>query len=203
MLITDDLSVEGNETVNLTLSNPTGEATLGSTSTAVLTLNDNDLVPSSVNPIDLSAFFVRQHYLDFLNREPDPSGFAFWQNEIEVCGADVACREVKRINVSAAFYLSIEFQNTGFLVERLYKTSYGSANGAQLRRNTPTPGANRALQGVLARHQEIGRGVVVLQPGWETVLENNKQAFTADFVQRSRFTTAFPTRRHRRSLSTR
>ena len=41
--------------------------------------------------------------------------------------------------------------------------------------------------------QQIGLGVVVLQPGWETVLENNKRTFTSDFVQRSRFTTAFPT----------
>jgi hypothetical protein len=31
------------------------------------------------------------------------------------------------------------------------------------------------------------------QSGWETVLENNKQAFTSEFVQRSRFTTAFAT----------
>src|SRR5205807_4089496 len=29
--------------------------------------------------------------------------------------------------------------------------------------------------------------------GWETVLENNKQNFAAQFAQRSRFTTAFPT----------
>src|SRR5262249_3323868 len=28
---------------------------------------------------------------------------------------------------------------------------------------------------------------------WQTVLENNKQAFAAEFVQRSRFTTAFAT----------
>jgi len=31
--------------------------------------------------------------------------------------------------VSAAFYLSIEFQQTGYLVERLYKVAYGDANG--------------------------------------------------------------------------
>ena len=29
------------------------------------------------------------------------------------------------------------------------------------------------------------------RPGWETVLENNKQAFVAEFVQRARFTTAY------------
>jgi len=40
--------------------------------------------------------------------------------------------------------------------------------------------------------QEIGQGVVVDQTGWETVLENNKQAFANQFVQRSRFTNAFP-----------
>ena len=39
---------------------------------------------------------------------------AFWVNQIESCGADAACRELKRIvNVSAAFFLSIEFQKTG------------------------------------------------------------------------------------------
>jgi hypothetical protein len=41
--------------------------------------------------------------------------------------------------------------------------------------------------------QKIGQGVVVNQAGWESVLENNKQAFAAQFVQRSRFTTAYPT----------
>lgn len=38
-----------------------------------------------------------------------------------------------------------------------------------------------------------GQGVVVNQSGWETVLENNKQAFTTAFVQRPSFTNAYPT----------
>ena len=40
--------------------------------------------------------------------------------------------------------------------------------------------------------QQIGLGVVVGQGNWEQQLENNKQAFTGEFVQRSRFTNAFP-----------
>jgi hypothetical protein len=62
------------------------------------------------NPIDEASFFVKQHYLDFLNRQPDQSGWDFWTNSITSCGADAHCIEVKRINASAAFFLSIEFQ---------------------------------------------------------------------------------------------
>jgi hypothetical protein len=40
--------------------------------------------------------------------------------------------------------------------------------------------------------QKIGQGVIVGQAGWEQVLEGNKQAFTAEFVQRSRFASALP-----------
>jgi Domain of unknown function (DUF4214) len=73
----------------------------------------------SPNPVDESQFFVRQHYLDFLSREPDADGLQFWVQGIESCGADAGCREVKRIDTSAAFFLSIEFQETGFFVYRV------------------------------------------------------------------------------------
>jgi len=138
----------------------------------------------TLDPIDDAQFFVTQHYRDFLNRTPDPAGLAFWTNEITSCGTDQGCIEAKRINVSAAFFLSIEFQQTGYLVYRIYKSSYGDISG------TPVP---LRLSEFLPDTQEIGLGVVVNQLGWEQVLENNKQAFTSEFVQRSRFTTAFPT----------
>jgi Tol biopolymer transport system component len=136
------------------------------------------------NPVDDVDFFVRQHYLDFLNRQPDPSGLAFWKNEILVCGDDAACVEVRRINVSAAFFLSIEFQQTGYLVHRSYKAAYGLIQG------TPVP---VSLNEFLPDTQQLGQNVVVGAPGWEQQLENNKNAFFLDFVSRTRFTSAYST----------
>jgi hypothetical protein len=44
----------------------------------------------------------------------------------------------------------------------------------------------------LADTQEIGDGIIVGEGNWQQQLEANKQALTAEFVQRSRFTAAFP-----------
>ena len=159
--------------------------TLGSPSTTTLTINAND-TPGGSNPIDQASFFVRQHYLDFLNREPDASGLAFWSNQITECqqpGATCTA-EVRRINVSAAFFVSIEFQETGYLVYRMYKSAFGNIAG------TPVP---VRLSEFLPDTQQIGQNLVVGSPNWQQTLENNKVAFAQAFVARSRFSTAFPT----------
>jgi Calx-beta domain/FG-GAP repeat/Domain of unknown function (DUF4214) len=196
VLIVNDVFVEGSETVNLTLSNPTGVGVLGSQKTATLTIVDNDSSPPTTNPIDDAdqRFFVRQHYYDFLNRQPDQAGFDFWVSQITNCGSNQGCIQASRVSVSASFYLSIEFQQTGYLVERMYKVSYGDATG------TSTIGSVHQLPVPIVRYaefladtQQIEQGLIVGQTGWETVLENNKQGFASTFVQRSRFTTAFPT----------
>jgi hypothetical protein len=192
LLINEDSYSEGPETLHLNLSNPLG-VTLGSPSVATVTINDDNSEPAT-NVIDEARNFAGQHYHDFLNRQPDQSGWDFWTSEITTCGNDPQCIEVKRINVSAAFYLSSEFQETGYLVERLYKSAYGDATG-----NSTLNGAHQLpvpiirFNEFLPDTQQIGDGVVVGALGWQQVLETNKQAFVADFVQRSRFTTALPT----------
>jgi hypothetical protein len=87
VFITDDVHVETNETLNLALSNPTAGTALGSPASATVTINENDSAATASNPIDNTAFFVRQHYVDFLNREPDADGLAFWSSNIESSGA--------------------------------------------------------------------------------------------------------------------
>ena len=192
ILINEDSLVEGNETFNITLSNPSG-LTLGGPVIATITITD-DAGEISANPIDDAQNYVCQHYHDFLNRQPDAPGLQFWTNQITSCGSDQQCIETRRINVSASFFLSIEFQDTGYLVERIYKAAYGDATG-----NSTFPSAHQLavplvrLNEFLSDTQEIGQGVIVGQGNWQQQLENNKQGFTAAFVQQTRFLTALPT----------
>lgn len=184
VLISQDNYVEGNESFPLTLSNPSNGAALGSQSTATLTIAD-DVTEPAANPIDDSTNFVRQHYHDFLNREPDAAGLTFWTNQIESCGADQNCRSIKRQNVSAAFYLSIEFQQTGYFVYLTYKTAFGDINPPTV----PVP--VRYLE-LTRDSQELQRGVIVGVGNWQAQLDANKQAYALAFVSRSAFLTRYP-----------
>ena len=76
-----------------------------------------------VNLLDSTEFFVRQHYLDFLNREPDALGFAGWVSTLNNCAAgDPTC---DRVHVSEMFYRSLEFQERGYFAYRFYSTALG------------------------------------------------------------------------------
>ena len=149
---------------------------------------------AATNPIDDPTFFVRQHYLDFLNRTADSSGLNFWVNNITSCGNNPGCIDGKRVDTSAAFFLSIEFQETGYLIERTYKTAFGddtnrsTLGGTAHNITVPTVRFTEFLNDL----QLLGRGLVVGQAGWENQLESNKVNYFNSFVQSNRFTTKYP-----------
>jgi subtilisin-like proprotein convertase family protein len=147
---------------------------LGNATDAAFTATRDSIIGS--NRIDRPEYFVRQHYLDFLGREPDESGFNFWSDQILSCGADAACGERRTINVSAAYFLSMEFQDTGGLVDKVYRASYG-------RRPTYVE--------FMPDTATVARNVIVGRADWAQQLEANKQAFIDGWVQRAAFQTAY------------
>jgi hypothetical protein len=180
--ITNDLKAEGAEQFNITLSNVRGAAALASPSTATFTITDLDNPNNATNPVDVSDFFVRQHYHDFLNREGDAAGVAFWTQNIETC-TNAGCREAKRIDTSAAFFLSIEFQQTGLFAYLVHKTAFGNLPGK------PVP---ITFKDFIRDAQQVGFDVVVGQGDWQAKLNANKQAYADEFVSRDDFVAQYP-----------
>jgi CSLREA domain-containing protein len=191
VLISQDNYTEGLETMALTLTNPTGGAVLGVPSVSTLTITD-DITEPATNPVDDAANFVRQQYRDFLNREADAAGLAFWKNNIDQCNAPggaagfttvVQCREVMRINTSAAFFLSIEFQSTGNLVRSFYVAALNRPATNNMPDFVEFERDTAAMQ----------QGVVVGRANWQQTLDQNRQAFMRDFVMRAEFVGLYPT----------
>ncbi len=119
--LVDDAYMEGQESFTLSLSNPSG-ASLGSVASTSINIIDNE-ASNGANPIEQTSFFVRQHYIDFLNREPDPQGFTDWQNILNNCPAgSTAC---DRVEVSSSFFRSPEFRERGYFPYRFYAVSLG------------------------------------------------------------------------------
>jgi uncharacterized protein (TIGR03118 family) len=185
ILLVDDKFVEGDEEIGLYLSNPVGPGLgLGDPNFATINILDNDSIAPVTNPIDDPAFFVRQQYLDFLNREPDAAGQTFWTSEITSCGGDAQCIAVKRVNVSAAFFLSEEFQRTGYLAYLTHRAAFGQhASGS----------AAPVLYGNFQRDtQALQKDFIDGAPNDDAILEANTVAFFKDFVTRPEFVAKYP-----------
>jgi hypothetical protein len=120
------------------------------------------------NPLESPEFFVRQQYLDFLNREPEQSGLDFWSGQLRSCGSDGECLHQRRLDVSAAFFISQEFGESGLYLYDLYQGGLGR------RPDYAEYAADRRL--------------VVGGPR----LEADKAAFAAGFVERAEFTGLYP-----------
>ena len=186
ILVTEDSLVEGLEFANVILDDPAAGATVD---LAQLIIQDDAEEPAA-NASDNPALFVRQHYHDFLNREPDAQGLAFWVGEINRCQniADpqerARCVDAVRVNVSAAFFLSIEFQETGYLVYRMYR--------AALPQSAARPLGMPRFAEFMRDTREVGRGVVVGKGDWQTQLAANKEALFDNFVRRPEFLALYP-----------
>jgi hypothetical protein len=166
IFINDDAYDENDETFTLSLSNAL--ATFGVSNTATITIADNDTSAPTTNPIDDPTYFVTEQYRNFLNRDPDPGGLAFWRSKITDCGANAQCIDAARVSVSAAFFLSDEFQQTGFFVYLLHRASLGD---------------RPSYDDFVADRSQLRFGAS---------LDSDKQALVLNFVQRSAFLTEYP-----------
>jgi hypothetical protein len=92
--IRDNGRADGNRTVNLALTNP-ANATLGTQSTAVLNITDDDSSQTQ------NQRFVAQVYFDLLGRAVDPMGLTMW--------TDALANGTSRVDVVRAIEASDEF----------------------------------------------------------------------------------------------
>jgi subtilisin-like proprotein convertase family protein len=120
------------------------------------------------NPLESPEFFVRQQYLDFFSREPDQGGLEYWSAQLRSCGNDAYCIETRRLDISAAFFIAQEFQDSGLYIYDVY-------------------------QGALGRRPDyaeysVDRRLVVGGPR----LEADKTAFAESFVERAEFNAQYP-----------
>ncbi|HEV7858018.1 MAG TPA: fibronectin type III domain-containing protein [Pyrinomonadaceae bacterium] len=123
--------------------------------------------PASIptgNPLDADMYFVRQQYLDFLGREPDHLGLLYWTSELDKCGTDAPCLNQRRVDISAAFFMEAELQQTGSYVYRLYKGALGR---------------RLSYEEYSADRQKVVGG---------DDLDASKKAFAGEFVKRHEFT---------------
>jgi hypothetical protein len=140
-----------------------------------LRLRPGTSVPVTINDAD---FFVHQQYVDFLSRMPDMDGFNFWKNQIEGCNGNAACIDGQRVNSSGAFFLSIEFNQTGYFVYRLHAGSFG---------NLPRYAT------FMPDTRQVANNVVVGVGDWQGTLLANQTAFANAWVDRPAFLALYPT----------
>lgn len=143
-----------------------GKLNIAAAVAAASNLNPN------ANAIWGTRFFVRQQYLDFLNREPEPGGWNDWSVYADGCPpGNSQCVTDRRVITSSGFFRSPEFFTTGYFVMRLYKTSFG---------RDPyyvefVPDARQLDYGVAGDR-----------------LEASKTAFVQQWVNRPEFTSKYP-----------
>lgn len=131
-----------------------------------LRLRPGTSTPITINDAD---FFASQHYLDFFARFPDQGGLNYWTNEITSCINTPGCNVLgRKVGVSAAFFIELEFQKTGYFVYKVFKGTLG---------RQPT-------------YAEFKPDRRVVSGG--STLDAGKAAMAAAFVQRPEFGQKYP-----------
>ncbi|HZE72333.1 MAG TPA: Calx-beta domain-containing protein [Pyrinomonadaceae bacterium] len=121
ILLNDDSYAEGTEALTVALTNAGPTAVIGDNAATTITIVDNDTSSSGPNVIDDVQSFVRQQYHDFLNRDPDAGGLSYWSGQLAACGTNTKSINARRVDISAAFFIEREFQQTGFYVYLVHK----------------------------------------------------------------------------------
>lgn len=167
--IVNDAYIEAPESLSITLSDPIG-AGLGTQQTATVTITDND-TGGQPNPIDSTAFYVHQLYVDLLSREPEPTGLQGWINRIDLCGQPgQAPPPCDRVTVGGdGFLRSAEFFDRQFFVIRLYRTGLGR----------------------IPRYEDVGDLAYVSGFLTDADLESNKQELIAEIMSRPEFSNSY------------
>ncbi len=125
------------------------------------------------NPIDCADFFVRQHYRDFLAREPEAS--EPWTAILTGCpdqfNQDPASPSARcdRLTVSAAFFQSPEFRLKGFFVFNFYRLAFDR----------------------LPEFAEITANIAAVTGQTPAEVFARKAAFTDSFAQRAEFVSRY------------
>jgi len=149
-------------------------------------IQDVTIAPLPPNPIDSPEFFVHMHYLNFLSRWPDEPGQAFWTDNITKCSdparrpatqTQAECIDTQKVNTSAAFFLSPEFQYTGYFIYRMYKGSL-IQNGV---------GRPPTINEYWNDFWRVAGGIIQNNQLSADVLEANKRRFANEFTQRAEF----------------
>ncbi|HYY42632.1 MAG TPA: hypothetical protein VE775_07845, partial [Pyrinomonadaceae bacterium] len=157
------------------ITNGTVVTVVNSTGTTILagSFGANASAAALVNPLEDTSFFVRQQYIDFLNRGPEEAGLNAWVNLLNQCpenGYGTTHVECDRVQVSAGFYRSQEFLGRGYFIYRAYDAALGR------------------LPRYAEFLPEMGR-LGAARTAAE--LEANKVAYMDDFVQRAEFQTRY------------
>jgi photosystem II stability/assembly factor-like uncharacterized protein len=123
-LIDDNATGESDQTVNLTLGNATGGATIGTQNTATLTIaedNDGGQTATYLNGQagdSTAVTFIHNLYRETLGREPDAGGQSFWLNVYAQAAAGGSAAIAQQTLV-AGFLGSLEYRE--HLVEGMYE----------------------------------------------------------------------------------